>query len=224
MDNLVFANSRSRVEQLTDHLRDLSERTRVPNEFFAHSRESLPGDPRGSGSQGQEHSETDVGCMHQHPRAGHRHRERRKYRPGGRSPLRYCATTAPWTLGVAGATSLLCSGASSLRRSCTRPRRCSMSSVHSSSNQSPWCNCCWPGGASRRHPGSCTSLPSCSKFCRSLPSTAAFWLRNLLSSAVQVGPLPWHRKRALRADPPLSRRATHSDPDERWGAHSGRPR
>ena len=35
-DNLVFANSRSRVEQLTDHLRVLSERTRVPNEFFAH--------------------------------------------------------------------------------------------------------------------------------------------------------------------------------------------
>ena len=35
-DNLVFANSRSRVEQLTDYLRVLSERTRVPNEFFAH--------------------------------------------------------------------------------------------------------------------------------------------------------------------------------------------
>ncbi len=35
-DNLVFANSRSRVEELTDHLRDLSERAHVPNEFFAH--------------------------------------------------------------------------------------------------------------------------------------------------------------------------------------------
>ena len=35
-DNLVFANSRSRVEELTDHLRGLSERARVPNEFFAH--------------------------------------------------------------------------------------------------------------------------------------------------------------------------------------------
>ena len=30
------ANSRSRVEELTDHLRDLSERAHVPNEFFAH--------------------------------------------------------------------------------------------------------------------------------------------------------------------------------------------
>ena len=35
-DNLVFANSRSRVEELTDHLRDLSKRAHVPNEFFAH--------------------------------------------------------------------------------------------------------------------------------------------------------------------------------------------
>ena len=35
-DNLVFANSRSRVEELTDHLRALSERTHVPNEFYAH--------------------------------------------------------------------------------------------------------------------------------------------------------------------------------------------
>ena len=35
-DNLVFANSRRSVEELTDHLRGLSERTRVPNEFFAH--------------------------------------------------------------------------------------------------------------------------------------------------------------------------------------------
>ena len=35
-NNLVFANSRSRVEELTDHLRDLSERAHVPNEFFAH--------------------------------------------------------------------------------------------------------------------------------------------------------------------------------------------
>ena len=35
-DNLVFANSRSRVEELTDHLRVLSERARVPNEFLAH--------------------------------------------------------------------------------------------------------------------------------------------------------------------------------------------
>ena len=35
-DNLVFANSRSRVEELTDHLRDLSERAHVSNEFFAH--------------------------------------------------------------------------------------------------------------------------------------------------------------------------------------------
>jgi len=35
-DNLVFANSRSRVEEMTDQLRKLSERERVPNEFFAH--------------------------------------------------------------------------------------------------------------------------------------------------------------------------------------------
>ena len=35
-DNLIFANSRRRVEELTDHLRDLSERSHVPNEFFAH--------------------------------------------------------------------------------------------------------------------------------------------------------------------------------------------
>ncbi len=35
-DNLVFANSRHRVEELTDHLRGLSERAHVPNEFFAH--------------------------------------------------------------------------------------------------------------------------------------------------------------------------------------------
>ena len=35
-DNLVFANSRSRVEELTDHLRERSERAHVPNEFFAH--------------------------------------------------------------------------------------------------------------------------------------------------------------------------------------------
>ena len=35
-NNLVFANSRGRVEELTDHLRSLSERARVPNEFFAH--------------------------------------------------------------------------------------------------------------------------------------------------------------------------------------------
>ena len=35
-DNLVFANSRSRVEELTDHLRGLSERAHVPNEFYAH--------------------------------------------------------------------------------------------------------------------------------------------------------------------------------------------
>lgn len=35
-DNLVFANSRNRVEVLTDKLRRLSERERMPNEFFAH--------------------------------------------------------------------------------------------------------------------------------------------------------------------------------------------
>lgn len=35
-DNLVFANSRGRVEELTDQLRQLSDAERVPNEFFAH--------------------------------------------------------------------------------------------------------------------------------------------------------------------------------------------
>lgn len=35
-DNLVFANSRNRVEDFTDRLRRLSERERMPNEFFAH--------------------------------------------------------------------------------------------------------------------------------------------------------------------------------------------
>ena len=35
-DNLIFANSRSRVEELTDHLRVMSERARAPNEFVAH--------------------------------------------------------------------------------------------------------------------------------------------------------------------------------------------
>ncbi len=34
--NLVFANSRNRVESLSDHLRDLCERQRLPNEFFPH--------------------------------------------------------------------------------------------------------------------------------------------------------------------------------------------
>ena len=35
-NNLVFANSRSRVEELTDQLRAAAERGRVPNEFVAH--------------------------------------------------------------------------------------------------------------------------------------------------------------------------------------------
>ena len=35
-DNLIFANSRSRVEELTDHLRVMSEGARAPNEFVAH--------------------------------------------------------------------------------------------------------------------------------------------------------------------------------------------
>jgi len=35
-DNLVFANSRQRVEELTDRLRQMSDLERVPNEFFAH--------------------------------------------------------------------------------------------------------------------------------------------------------------------------------------------
>ncbi|MDN3351453.1 DEAD/DEAH box helicase [Actinomadura sp. DC4] len=35
-DNLVFANSRSRVEQFTDRLTRRAERTRVPNEFVPH--------------------------------------------------------------------------------------------------------------------------------------------------------------------------------------------
>lgn len=35
-DNLVFANSRRRVEELTDQLRQFCEEERVPNEFFAH--------------------------------------------------------------------------------------------------------------------------------------------------------------------------------------------
>lgn len=34
--NLVFANSRSRVEEMTDQLRQLAESQRVPNEFYAH--------------------------------------------------------------------------------------------------------------------------------------------------------------------------------------------
>ena len=35
-DNLIFANSRQRVEELTDRLRQLSDLRRVPNEFLAH--------------------------------------------------------------------------------------------------------------------------------------------------------------------------------------------
>jgi ATP-dependent Lhr-like helicase len=35
-DNLIFANSRQRVEELTDRLRRLSDLQRVPNEFLAH--------------------------------------------------------------------------------------------------------------------------------------------------------------------------------------------
>ena len=35
-DNLIFANSRKRVEELTDQLRQLCDAQHVPNEFFAH--------------------------------------------------------------------------------------------------------------------------------------------------------------------------------------------